>query len=130
MGRSRKRRGTFAFVLGRENANERYVESVPIGSFPSQVGPPLSVPAHLHSPFHRERASFRAAKSKLHAESGQPILLSTKPLRVVVRQSYTDKGKAREAEAWCAESGAVIRRIGLEVRSAPLGEHWEADGAS
>lgn len=62
------------------------------------------------------RASFRAAKHALHAESGSPIQLSGKPLHVVIRQKY-----GKEAEAWCAESGFVVRHVGLEVRrSSPL----------
>ncbi|KAL8286558.1 hypothetical protein RQP46_004575 [Phenoliferia psychrophenolica] len=56
------------------------------------------------------KASYRAAKQLLHAESGDPITLASKPLRVVVRQ----KGN-READAWCAESGFVVRRVGLET---------------
>ncbi|KAK4704048.1 hypothetical protein P7C70_g2170, partial [Phenoliferia sp. Uapishka_3] len=55
------------------------------------------------------KASYRAAKVALHAETGDPINLASKPLRVVIRQ----KGN-KEAEAWCAESGFVVRRVGLE----------------
>ena len=56
------------------------------------------------------RAAFRSAKAELHQESGQPIKLGSKPLRVVVRQ---EEGK--EAEACTAESGFVLRRVELEV---------------
>lgn len=75
--------------------------------------------AVLRPPLIIYSASFREAKSRLHLATGDPIHLGTKPLRVVVTQAVTldAKGKSREAEAWCAESGGVIRRVGLEVRS-------------
>lgn len=65
------------------------------------------------------RAAFRAAKSLLHAESGDPIKLGSKPLRVVVRQK-----PGKEAEAWVAESGFVVRRLGLEVSEDRVRAVW------
>lgn len=59
------------------------------------------------------RSAYRAAKAQLHQESGDPIKLASKPLRVVVRQQ-----EGAEAEAWVAESGFVVQRVGLEVSTA------------
>jgi hypothetical protein len=61
---------------------------------------------------HKYSASFRRAKHLLHAETGDPIKLNSRPLRVVIRQK-----EGKEADAFCAESGFVIRRVGLEVSS-------------
>lgn len=60
------------------------------------------------------RSAIRAARAQALADRGAPIQLSTKPIRVVVRRNAVRGG---EPEAWVAESGFVIRRIGLEVRS-------------
>ncbi|GAA5904437.1 hypothetical protein JCM6882_008909 [Rhodosporidiobolus microsporus] len=57
-----------------------------------------------------EKDAIRAAKSDALAERGTPIKLASKPLRVVVREQEGGK----EAEAWVAESGFVVRRVGLE----------------
>ncbi|GAA5835841.1 hypothetical protein JCM11251_007441 [Rhodosporidiobolus azoricus] len=57
-----------------------------------------------------EKDAIRAAKSGVLAERGAPIKLSSKPLRLVVREQAGGK----EAEAWVAESGFVVRRVGLE----------------
>lgn len=50
-------------------------------------------------------------RSQYLSERGQPIKLATKPISVVVREH-----PGKEAEAWVAESGFVVRRVGLEVR--------------
>ncbi|SCV67756.1 BQ2448_5367 [Microbotryum intermedium] len=55
------------------------------------------------------QAAYRVAKAQLHETTGDPIKLSTVPLRVVVRQHPT-----RGPEAWVAESGFVVRRLDLE----------------
>ncbi|GAA6008542.1 hypothetical protein JCM10207_007153 [Rhodosporidiobolus poonsookiae] len=57
---------------------------------------------------HRKTA-IRAAKAEALAERGAPIKLGSKPLQVVVREN----GKG-EPDAWVAESGFVVRRVGLE----------------
>lgn len=56
------------------------------------------------------RQAYRAAKTALHQDTGNPIKLSSKPLRTVIRQKY-----GKEADAWVAESGFVVRKVGLEV---------------
>lgn len=58
---------------------------------------------------HPPRNAFRAAKTALHADTGAPIKLSSKPLRTAVRQT-----RGQEADAWVAESGFVVRKVGLE----------------
>ncbi|GAA5834017.1 hypothetical protein JCM5353_008611 [Sporobolomyces roseus] len=57
------------------------------------------------------KAAIREARAEALQNVGNPIQLPTKPLRVRVRQNE-DKGK--EPDAWIAESGFVVRRIGLE----------------
>ncbi|KAM0754845.1 WD40 repeat-like protein [Meredithblackwellia eburnea MCA 4105] len=73
------------------------------------------------------KSAYRAAKAVLHEKTGDPIQLGSKPLRLVVsqRQHQAELGlgdNARrpeaaegisEADAWVAESGFVIRRVGL-----------------
>ncbi|GEM06657.1 WD repeat protein [Rhodotorula toruloides] len=54
-------------------------------------------------------AAIRAVRSQYLSERGQPIKLATKPIGVVVREQ-----PGKEAEAWVAESGYVVRRVGLE----------------
>lgn len=93
------------------DADGGYFQSLPIRRTPRQVRGEVRFPV-TKSLLTAEpnRASYRAAKALLHAESGDPIVLGSKPLRVVVRQR-----QGREAEAWCAESGFLVRRVGLEV---------------
>jgi hypothetical protein len=68
-------------------------------------------PAHP-SPLPHRRAAIRSAKAE-----GAPIKLASKPLKVVVREGKD----GAEADAWVAESGFIVRRVGLEVRtSSPL----------
>ncbi|GAA5967469.1 hypothetical protein JCM11641_000556 [Rhodosporidiobolus odoratus] len=55
------------------------------------------------------RAAIRAVKADALAERGAPIKLATKPLSVLVREQY-----GKEPDAWVAESGFVVRRVGLE----------------
>ncbi|GAA6027862.1 hypothetical protein JCM8097_001753 [Rhodosporidiobolus ruineniae] len=55
------------------------------------------------------QAAIRSVKADAFADRGAPIKLSTKPLRVVVR-----KQEGKEPDAWVAESGFVVRRVGLE----------------
>ncbi|KDE04483.1 hypothetical protein MVLG_05050 [Microbotryum lychnidis-dioicae p1A1 Lamole] len=55
------------------------------------------------------RAAYRVAKAQLHETTGNPIKLSTVPLRVVVKQH-----PIQGPEAWVAESGFVVRRLDLE----------------
>ncbi|BGP14778.1 hypothetical protein JCM10213_004284 [Rhodosporidiobolus nylandii] len=55
------------------------------------------------------RAAIRAAKADALAERGAPIKLATKPLDVLVREV-----EGKEPEAFVAESGFVVRRVGLE----------------
>ncbi|BGO96973.1 WD repeat-containing protein 49 [Rhodotorula toruloides] len=56
-----------------------------------------------------EKSAIRAVRSQYLSERGQPIKLATKPIRLVVREQ-----PGKEAEAWVAESGFVVRRVGLE----------------
>ncbi|KAK4050146.1 WD repeat-containing protein 49 [Microbotryomycetes sp. JL201] len=59
-----------------------------------------------------ERARARTDKASTHARSGYPVALKSKPLRLVVRQR-----PGAQAHAWVAESGFVIRKLGLESGS-------------
>ncbi|GAA5961347.1 hypothetical protein JCM21900_004491 [Sporobolomyces salmonicolor] len=60
-----------------------------------------------------QKAAVRAARAEALESVGNPIKLSTKPLSVVIRQPQT-KGKRAEPEGWVAESGFVVRRVGLD----------------
>ncbi|GAA5890168.1 hypothetical protein JCM5296_002837 [Sporobolomyces johnsonii] len=60
-----------------------------------------------------QKAAIRAARAEALESVGNPIKLSTKPLRVIVRHSQ-GKGKGAEPDAWVAESGFVVRRVGLD----------------
>ncbi|GAA5840869.1 hypothetical protein JCM9279_001247 [Rhodotorula babjevae] len=57
-----------------------------------------------------QQSAERAARAHLLADRGSPIKLASKPLRVVVRDSKASD----EPDAWVAESGFVVRRVGLE----------------
>ncbi|GAA5852558.1 hypothetical protein JCM8547_002542 [Rhodosporidiobolus lusitaniae] len=59
----------------------------------------------------QRRAAIREAKAEALATRGAPLKLGSKPLQVVVREGRKD---GEEAEAWVAESGFIVRRVGLE----------------
>ncbi|KAM0788149.1 hypothetical protein ACM66B_001313 [Microbotryomycetes sp. NB124-2] len=59
-----------------------------------------------------ERAELRRQKQQAHANTAHPITLKSKPLRLSVRQRV-----GLEADAWVAQSGFTIRKIGLETGS-------------
>ncbi|GAA5938198.1 uncharacterized protein JCM15063_000663 [Sporobolomyces koalae] len=56
------------------------------------------------------REAIRQARAEALAAVGDPIQLSSKPLDVQVRHE-----PGMEPEAWIAESGFVVKRIGLET---------------
>ncbi|GAA6000149.1 uncharacterized protein JCM10292_004007 [Rhodotorula paludigena] len=57
-----------------------------------------------------EKAAIRAARAELLADRGAPIKLGSKPLSIAVKHRSD-----AEPEAWVAESGFVVRRVGLET---------------
>ncbi|GAA6057544.1 hypothetical protein JCM3770_000576 [Rhodotorula araucariae] len=57
------------------------------------------------------QSAERQARAHLLKDRGDPIHLASKPLRVHVRDN---KGKSLEPDAWVAESGFVVRRVGLQ----------------
>jgi len=77
---------------------------------PAVPSPPRSAPGRSPLPLSRNRSAERAARAHLLADRGNPIKLASKPLRVVVRDSKASD----EPDAWVAESGFFVRRVGLE----------------
>lgn len=66
------------------------------------------------------RSAIREARAKALADRGAPIQLASKPISVRVRSP-----PGREPEAWIAESGFVVRRVGLEVRPVATAKNGE-----
>lgn len=104
-------------------------QALPVGRTAHPVRPsrplplPLVLPTSTSPPTHAHPSlslcysnAIRTAKAEALAERGQPITLASKPLQVVVREGKN----GAEADAWVAESGFVVRRVGLEVRFLPL----------
>ncbi|GAA6061642.1 hypothetical protein JCM10212_002519 [Sporobolomyces blumeae] len=60
-----------------------------------------------------DKQKIRQAKAEALKDVGDPIQLATKPLRVVVRNEEAASA-GHEPEAWVAESGFIVRRVGLD----------------
>lgn len=72
----------------------------------------------------RELSEARAKRAERFAEVGRPLSLSSKPLAIKLaarpNASSTNELDEDEHEVWVAESGFVVRRIGLTVGSYTL----------